>query len=67
MLAERSTNALYVVVNDQLHPVLNLASARLIVGKPDNPTVVKSSEIDKLALGNTLGIPNAPSRIVQSG
>ncbi|HEX9175259.1 MAG TPA: type VII secretion protein EccB [Mycobacterium sp.] len=65
ILAERSTNALYVVVNDQLHPVLNLASARLIVGKPDNPTVVKSNEIDKFTLGNTLGIPNAPSRMVQ--
>ena len=67
VLAERSTNALYVVVNDKLHPVLNLASARLIVGKPDNPTVVKANEIDKFALGNTLGIPNAPSRMVQSG
>ena len=66
VLAERSTNALYVVVNDELHPVLNLASARLIVGKPDNPTVVKGSEIDKFALGNTLGIPNAPSRMLQS-
>ena len=39
VLAERSTNALYVRVNDTLHPVLNLASARLIVGKPDEPTV----------------------------
>jgi type VII secretion protein EccB len=67
VLAERSTNALYVVVNNELHPVLNLASARLIVGKPDDPAVVKAREIDKFPLGNTLGIPNAPSRIVQSG
>ncbi|OKH76739.1 secretion protein EccB [Mycobacterium sp. SWH-M3] len=66
VLAERSTNALYVRVNDTLHPVLNLASARLIVGKPDEPTVVKSSEIDRFPLGNTLGIPNAPSRMVQN-
>lgn len=66
VLAERSTNALYVVVNDQLHPVLNLASARLIVGNPATPTLVKASEIDKFPLGNTLGIPNAPSRMVQS-
>ncbi len=67
VLAERSTNALYVVVNNQLHPVLNLASARLIVGKPDDPAVVKAREIDKFPVGNTLGIPNAPSRMVQSG
>ena len=66
ILAERSTNALYVKIDDQLHPVLNLASARLIVGKADNPTVVKSSEIDKFPLGNTLGIPNGPSRMVQN-
>ena len=66
ILAERSTNALYVKINDQLHPVLNLASARLIVGKAANPTVVKSSEIDKFPLSNTLGIPNAPSRMEQN-
>jgi type VII secretion protein EccB len=66
VLADRSTNALYVVVNDQLHPVLNLASARLIVDKPASPVLVKSREIDKFPLGNTLGIPNAPSRMVQS-
>ncbi|MEY8019149.1 type VII secretion protein EccB [Mycobacterium servetii] len=66
ILAERSSNALYVVVNNELHPVLNLTSARLIVGKPDDPTGVKSNEIDKFPLGNTLGIPGAPSRMVQS-
>ena len=38
MLADRVTAALYVRVNDQLHPVLNLTSARLIAGKPVNPT-----------------------------
>lgn len=66
ILAERNTNALYVVVNNELHPVLNLASARLIAGKPENPAVVKSSEIDKFPLGNTLGIPGAPARMEQS-
>ncbi|WP_241473921.1 type VII secretion protein EccB [Mycolicibacterium neoaurum] len=66
VLAERSSNQLYVRVNDELHPVFNLVSARLIVGRPDNPTVVKSSEIDKYPLSNTLGIPDAPSRIVQN-
>jgi len=66
ILADRSTNALYVLVDTDLHPVLNLASARLIVGKPDNPVTVKPGEIDKFPLGNTLGIPHAPSRMVQS-
>jgi len=66
VLAERSTSALYVRVGDQLHPVLNLASARLIAGRPVNPTAVKSSELDKFPLGNLIGIPGAPQRMVQN-
>ena len=66
VLAERSTAALYVRVGDQLHPVLNLASARLIVGRPVNPTTVKSTELDKFPRGNLIGIPGAPERMVQN-
>jgi len=64
VLAERDSAALYVRLGDQLHPVLNLASARLITGRPDNPTLVKSSELDRFARGNLLGIPGAPERLV---
>ncbi|MGV0811126.1 type VII secretion protein EccB [Mycolicibacterium boenickei] len=66
ILADRSTAALYVRVGEQLHPVLNLTSARLIAGKSDNPSTVKTSEIDKFPRGNLLGIPGAPERMVQS-
>jgi type VII secretion protein EccB len=66
VLADRSAAALYVKVGDQLHPVLNLASARLIVGRPVNPTTVKSSELDKFPRGNLIGIPGAPERMVQN-
>jgi type VII secretion protein EccB len=66
ILADRSTAALYVRVGDQLHPVLNLASARLIAGKSANPTQVKSGELDKFPLGNLIGIPGAPQRLVQN-
>ena len=66
MLADRSTAALYVRVGDQLHPVLNLTSARLIAGRPVNPTMVKSSELDKFPRGNLIGIPGAPERMVQN-
>ncbi|CAN3126620.1 type VII secretion protein EccB [Mycobacterium sp. smrl_JER01] len=64
VLADRDTAALYVRLGEQLHPVLNLASARLITGRPDNPTMVKSSELDRLARGNMIGIPGAPERMV---
>ncbi|SIJ21914.1 type VII secretion protein EccB, Actinobacterial [Mycobacteroides abscessus subsp. abscessus] len=66
ILSDRATGARYVKVNDTLHPVLNLASARLIVGKPDNPSPVKSDELDKMQHGPTLGIYNAPDRMVQN-
>jgi type VII secretion protein EccB len=66
VLADRSTAALYVRVGDQLYPVLNLTSARLIAGQPVNPTTVKSAELDKFPRGNLVGIPGAPERMVQS-
>ena len=66
VLADRSTSALYVRVGDELHPVLNLTSARLIVGRPVNPKTVKSSELDRFPRGNLIGIPGAPQRMVQS-
>ena len=66
ILADRETAALYVRVGEQLHPVLNLTSARLIAGRPDNPTTVKTSEIDQFPRGNLIGIPGAPERMVQN-
>ncbi|OBI97723.1 type VII secretion protein EccB [Mycobacterium alsense] len=66
VLADRSTAALYVRVGDDLHPVLNLTSARLIVGRPVNPSTVKSTELDRFPRGNLIGIPGAPERMVQN-
>jgi type VII secretion protein EccB len=66
ILADRDTSALYVRIGDVAHPALNLTSARLIAGAADNPTTVKSSEIDKFSRGNLIGIPGAPERMVQS-
>jgi type VII secretion protein EccB len=66
ILADRTTSALYIRLGDQLHPVLNLTSARLIAGRPDNPTTVKTSEIDQFPRGNLIGIPGAPERMEQN-
>ncbi|WP_367431280.1 type VII secretion protein EccB [Streptomyces celluloflavus] len=69
-----STSAtLYVVLETggkkQLHPVLNMASARLLL-KPDRFDVLKAeeSELDsgKLPHGPTLGIPYAPDRLPEA-
>ncbi|AQA03626.1 type VII secretion protein EccB [Mycobacterium sp. MS1601] len=66
VLADRDTAALYVRVDDQLHPVLNLTSARLIAGRAVNPEQVKSSELDRFPRGSMIGIPGAPERMVQA-
>lgn len=66
ILADRETSALYVRIGDVVHPALNLTSARLIAGQAENPTTVKSSEIDRFARGNLIGIPGAPERMVQN-
>ncbi|WP_167107500.1 type VII secretion protein EccB [Mycobacterium sp. DL592] len=66
ILADRSTAALYVRVDGKLHPVLNLTSARLVSGRPAEPTMVTSDQLDGFARGNLIGIPGAPERMVQN-
>lgn len=54
------SGALYVRVGDVWHPVLNLASARLIAGTDANPEPVPESELERTKRGALLGIPGAP-------
>jgi type VII secretion protein EccB len=61
VLADRDTGAVYVLVDGRLHPALNLTSARLIAGQPNNPTFVKASELQKYPQGATVGIVGAPA------
>ena len=59
----RDSGALYVRVGDIIHPVLNLASARLIAGTPANPEPVSASAINNAKRGPLMGIPGAPAAI----
>ncbi|MCT7658119.1 type VII secretion protein EccB [Mycobacterium deserti] len=59
----RDSGALYVRNGDTLHPVLNLASARLIAGTSAKPELVSASAVDKVRRGPLLGIPGAPDVI----
>lgn len=54
------TGALYVRVGDTWHPVLNLASARLVAATDANPQPVPESELRRTKRGPLLGIPGAP-------
>jgi type VII secretion protein EccB len=59
----RESGALYVRIGDVIHPVLNLASARLIAGVPANPEPVSAAAIANAKRGPLVGIPGAPSAI----
>jgi type VII secretion protein EccB len=56
----RQSGALYVRVGDTWHPVLNLASARLIAATNADPQPVRESELARTKRGPLLGIPGAP-------
>ena len=56
----QESGALYVRVGDTWHPVLNLASARLIAATEANPRPVRESELGRTKRGPLLGIPGAP-------
>ena len=57
------SGGMYVMFNDRLHPVTNLASARLIVGNPENSSVAKDSTIADIPRGPLMGIPSAPNSL----
>ena len=57
------TGALYVRVGDTLHPVLNLASARLIARTAANPVAASDASIADAKRGPLMGIPGAPATI----
>jgi type VII secretion protein EccB len=59
VMGQRS-GALYVRVGDTWHPVLNLASARLIAATDANPLPVRESDLGHTKRGPLLGIPGAP-------
>ena len=61
----RDSGALYVRVGDTWHPVLNLASARLIAATAANPRPVRESQLGRTKRGPLLGIPGAPQLIGQ--
>ncbi|MET7768670.1 type VII secretion protein EccB [Nocardia sp. NPDC005366] len=71
IVSGKQSGALYVVVQSEdgsktLHPVLNLASARLIAGKSEAPHSVKDDKLGSYPRGPLLGIPGAPTALPPS-
>lgn len=63
IIVGKSSGALYVLVDDRLHPVFNLASARLIAGSAQSPRSVADAKLGDHPRGSLLGIPGAPSSL----
>ncbi|MBO0878833.1 MAG: type VII secretion protein EccB [Mycobacterium sp.] len=57
------SGALYVNVDNTLHPALNLTSARLITGSNQKPASVAGSKLAGLPRGPLLGIPGVPAAL----
>jgi type VII secretion protein EccB len=60
IVMDRQSGALYVRLGETLHPVLNLASARLIVKTNADPQSMAASAFSRSRLGPLLGIAGAP-------
>ena len=59
----RESGALYVRIDDRVHPVFNLASARLVAGSPAEPRIVSQRAVDRALRGPMVGIPDAPPHL----
>ena len=60
IIVSKTAGAMYVVVDGRLHPVLNLASARLISGSDESPKSIAEKKLTGYPRGPLLGIPGAP-------
>lgn len=63
ILLSKSSGAIFVKIGDSVHPVLNLASARLIVGANGDPKEVDDKFLNPQPRGATVGIVGAPASI----
>ena len=66
ILIAADTGQMFVRVNDTLHPVTDLASARLVVGKPEEAHRVSSKNLASLSRGEFIGL-RGPSDLPPQG
>lgn len=63
ILLSKSNGGIFVRIGDKVHPVLNVASARMITGSPDVPKQVDDKWLNQLPRGPMVGIIGAPTAI----
>ncbi|MCL2422291.1 MAG: type VII secretion protein EccB, partial [Micrococcales bacterium] len=68
LVIAQDTGARYVTVDGVLYPVLNTASARLLLPAGQSaPVVTSSSQLRNTPLGHTVGIVGAPDQLPVPG
>jgi type VII secretion protein EccB len=68
IIVERESGAKYIYLGNQLHPVLNWTSARLIIGQAEPPTrTMSQASLRDLPRGRPVGIPGAPDALPDKG
>jgi type VII secretion protein EccB len=63
LVVEKQTGTRYVLAGDRLHPVLNYASARLLLGADAPVAVVPTAQLAGTGHGAPVGIPDAPDTL----
>lgn len=63
IMVGRESGQMYVRAGETVHPVHNLASARLVLGEPAEPRTVRDGDIADTPRGGLVGIPGAPSAL----
>lgn len=63
ILVSKSNAGMFVRIGDRVHPVLNISSARMITGSPDEPKQVDDRFLNQLPRGPMVGILGAPTAI----
>ena len=65
IVQSRDSAQLFVTIDNELHPVLNLVSAQLIVGSAEKPRPVKNQQVQDMPRGALVGIAGAPAEVFQ--
>ena len=66
LVISKETGAAYVILEsdqDELRPVINTTSARLILGDGAEPTLISQDTIDDQRIGDDIGIFGAPASV----
>lgn len=66
LIISKETGAAYVILEsnqDELRPVINTTSAKLILGESSEPTLIAQDTIDDQRIGDDIGIFGAPASV----